>query len=318
MKTFRFCKPSPIRLGFLPLTDCAPLVVAHELGFAARYGLDLRLSREGSWAAVRDKIAYGALECSQMLAGLTLALHLGVQGVKVDIAVPMALGQGGNAITLAPWLVADMWAADPEIMAGPRALRNRALAQVITRRRKAGEPPLRLAMVFPFSSHNYELRYWLAAAGVNPDRDVVLSVVPPPRMVESMTTGEICGFCVGEPWNQMAVALGVGEIVVTKHDLWPACPEKVLGMRADWLAENPETAHALVATLMDAGRWADVPGHREELAHILSQPAYVGVEAELLATSLRGTPHLNQATVANIPHYHLFHNHLAQFPWLSQ
>ncbi|MBF0309497.1 MAG: ABC transporter substrate-binding protein [Magnetococcales bacterium] len=307
-----------IKAGFIPLIDCASLVVAREKGFAAARGLDLVLSREPSWATLRDKVAYGMLDCAQMLAGMVLALHLGAGGEPTEMAVPMALGQGGNAITLASWLVGAMGKVDAEAMAGPRVWRNRVLARVIRLRQRQGEGPLRLATVFPYSSHHYELRYWLAAAGIDCEREVELVVIPPPRMVAALETGEIAGFCVGEPWNQLAVARGVGEVVVTKHDLWPCSPEKVLGLRAAWLAENGVLVEALVTALIEAGRWADQPEHRAELTALLAREAYIGVEAALIEAVLAQRPRLNAREGLDLPGYQRFHGHLAQYPWVSQ
>ncbi|MEG3640990.1 CmpA/NrtA family ABC transporter substrate-binding protein [Magnetococcus sp. PR-3] len=300
-------KRTPIRVGFVPLLDCASLIVAQEKGFAHAHGVDLKLEKVGAWAAIRDKIACGSLDCAHMLAGMTLALHMGLQSISTPMLAPMSLGQGGNAITLAPWLMRAMQVADPKAMAGPPAWRNQALAKVIHTRKQLGEPPLKFAVVYPFSSHNYELRYWLAAAGIDPDEDVEIRVTPPPRMVKSLRSDGISGFCVGEPWNQLAVDEGLGQICVTKQDIWPASPEKVLGLRQSWGEQNPEALNGLMAALVEAGIWADDLNNRDELVELLAAPDVIGIEPTIIAASLAGDP-------API----LFQRHLAQFPWISQ
>lgn len=309
----------PLRIGFVPLLDCAILAVAREKGFAARHGLALELVREASWAAIRDKVAYGQLDGAHMLAGLPIAATLGIGPPEVGMIAPMALGQGGNAVTVSRALYTRLCAADPEAMAGPRLGTVRALAAVIAADRAAGRPPPAFASVFPFSSHNYELRYWLAAGGIDPDRDVNLGVVAPPRMVDALASGHIDGYCVGEPWNMIARNRDLGAVVVTKADIWPAAPEKVLGLRADWADRHPERLGALIRALVDAARWADVPENRVELAALLSQPMYVGAAPALLRAALCGEAALRPDTpAAPLPHRPVFYAGAATFPWVSQ
>lgn len=312
------CTENTVRLGFIPLIDAAIPIVAHELGFAAAEGLNLALSREASWAAVRDKVAFGLLDCAHMLAGMPVAANLGIGQVKAAMIAPFALGLGGNAVTVSNELYEAMRAADPAALAGPRAGSARALARVIEQRRAAGEEPLTFGMVFPVSCHNYELRGWMAAVGIDPDADVQLTVIPPPRMVESLRAGRIAGFCVGEPWNQAAVAEGLGRVLVTKADLWPTGPEKVLGMRADWAAANSDALTRLLRALATAARWADAPDNRLTLARLLARPDYVGADEGLILRALAGRPRLAlDAEPADIPDYHVFHRYAANFPWLS-
>lgn len=307
-----------VRIGFIPLIDCALLAVAAEKGFAEAAGLRLILSREPSWAAIRDKVAFGLLDAAHMLAGMPLALTLGIGELKIPTIAAMSLGQGGNAITVSRDLHAQMLAADPQAMAGPRAFSARALAKVVEQRRDMGQDPVKLASVFPVSSHNYELRYWLAAAGLDPDHDVSLAVIPPPRMVENLVSGHIDGFCVGEPWNQLAVAEGLGRIVATKHDIWPASPEKVLGLREDWAEANRDTVFALIRALVAAACWADRPENRPELAEILARPEYLDLPAALLLPPLQGRPLAGPGAPLDLPRYHVFHDGAATFPWVSQ
>lgn len=273
---------TPLRIGFVPLIDCAVPVVAALKGFAEEEGLRLDLVRENAWAAARDKLAYGVLDGAHMLAGVPIASTLGLSGPAVPMIAPVALGLGGNAITVSTALYQRMVQADPEAMAGPRAGSVRALKKVVT----ASRERLSFATVFPFSSHMIELRTWLAAGGIDPDRDVNLGVVAPPRMAAHLEAGWIDGYCVGEPWNLRAAARGTGVIVATKADICPDNPEKVLALRRDWAAEHGPTVAALVRAMVAAARWADAPENREELAALLARPDYVGGSPDLLRTAL--------------------------------
>lgn len=271
-----------LRIGFVPLIDCAIPVIAREKGFAEEEGLHLDLVRENAWAAARDKVAYGVLEASHMLAGVPIASTLGLGGAAVAMVAPVALGLGGNAITVSTNLYRRMVEADPEAMAGPRGTSARALRRVIAGSREK----LSFATVFPYSTHAYELRAWLVAGGVDPDRDVNLGVIAPPRMASHLEAGWIDGYCVGEPWNLRAAARGTGVIVATKADIWPDSPEKVLALRGEWAEANRETVAALVRALVRAAQWADVPANREELAALLARPDLVGGAADVLRTAL--------------------------------
>lgn len=307
-------------VGFVPLTDCASLVVAREKGFAKAEGVDLHLHRQPSWAAVRDKVAFDRLDAAHMPAGLAMAMSMGLGGeVRVPMAAPIALGQGGNAITVSNALYADMESADPVSMAGSRAWRCQALAKVVSQRRARGLPPIKLAVVYPFSSHNYELRYWLAAANVHADQDVELVIVPPPRMVEHLQRGSIDGFCVGEPWNQLAIMDGLGRVVASKADLWPSSLEKVLGMRVATVEQKKPAVEALIRAVLAAAEWADQPENAAELANLLSGSAYIGLPADLIQPNLVCTPHLTEHSgPVPIERYQVFSNGLATLPWPSQ
>lgn len=309
-----------VRLGFVPLVDCAIPVVARVMGFAARENIELELVREMSWAAIRDKLAFGMLDAAHLLAGIPIAARLGLGGLPVqNIVVPMALGRGGNAITVSTKLYQRMLEADPDAMHGPRGLSARALKKVIDEDKAEGRPIMSFATVFPFSSHNYELRYWMAAAGIDPDADVNIGVIAPPRMFDSLRNGWVDGYCVGEPWNQRAVFHGDGVIVALKDDIWSRSPEKVLGLREDWASSNPELVSSLVRALVCAAEWADQPGNRVELAHILSEEANVGAPFEVLNASLSGKPVLRPGEPPlDLPDRHVFYRYTATFPWLSQ
>ncbi|SFJ35537.1 CmpA/NrtA family ABC transporter substrate-binding protein [Caulobacter sp. UNC279MFTsu5.1] len=272
-----------LTLGFIPLTDCAPLVVAKARGFFAEEGLEVALSREASWATIRDKVAVGALDGAHMLAPMTLA-PAGLEGASM--LAPLALNQNGSGITVSTRLAAMMAEAHPDALAAP-LVTAQALAAVVARRREQGAPPLTFAVVFPHSMHNYFLRYWLAQAGIDPDRDVRLVVTPPPRMVEHLRSGEIDGFCVGAPWNAVAVDEGLGEMLIKASQFWPGGPDKVFGVTAAWAEGHGDELRAALRALIRASAWADEPGNHAELVALLSRPDHVGVEPEVLARALK-------------------------------
>ncbi len=253
-----------IAAAFVPLVDCAVLVAAREQGFAAAEGIDLELVKEPSWASLRDHLNLGYVDCAHALAPLPIASTLGVGHVQVDCIVPFVLGRGGNAITVSTQLFSEMQdAAHGAALDSPTAA-GKALASAVAKR---AAPPT-LGMVFPFSSHNFDLRYWLAAFGVHPDRDVRLVAIPPPLMVESLRAGHVDGFCVGEPWNSLAVAEGLGRIVATKSQLMPHGVEKVLAVRAP-VERDGERLGKLLRALAAAAEWADDAANHTELARVL-------------------------------------------------
>ncbi|SMH57371.1 CmpA/NrtA family ABC transporter substrate-binding protein [Azospirillum agricola] len=306
-----------LTLGFVPLTDCAPLVVGVEKGFFARQGLEVTLSREPSWSNIRDKLMVGLLDGAHMLTGLILAMTAGVGTFPTPTRAAHALGLNGNAITVSTELHAGMAAADPEAMA-QRPLTARALKRVIEANRAAGLPPLAFGVVFSVANHAYQLRYWLASAGIDPDRDVRIVTVPPPRMVASLKAGDIVGFCVGEPWNSLAVSEGVGRVLIAGCEFWNNGPEKVLGVLASWADAHPNSHRALVRALIEAQAWLDEPANRVEAAAILSQPRHLGVPRAVVERSLTGAfiSGPGEAPVA-MPDFHVFHRYAATFPWRS-
>lgn len=267
-----------LTLGFIPLTDCAPLIVAKAQGFFAEEGLEVALSREASWATIRDKVGVGALDGAHMLAPMALAAD--------SMLAPMALNQNGSAITVSVRLAATLREIDPDGMAAP-LITAAPLARLVERLKAEGAPPLTFAMVFPQSMHNYALRYWLAQAGIDPDRDVRLVVTPPPRMVEHLRSGAIDGFCVGAPWNAVAADEGLGEVLIKASQLWPGGPDKVFGVTSAWAQGHPDELRAALRALIRASAWADEPGNHAELVALLSRPNHVGVEPEALAWALK-------------------------------
>jgi ABC-type nitrate/sulfonate/bicarbonate transport system substrate-binding protein len=273
---------SDLRLGFIPLTDCAPLAVAQALGFFEEEGLAVTLEREASWATIRDKVAVGALDGAHMLAPMALAATAGGEG---QILAPMALNQNGSAVTVSIALAEELGAVALSDFSGPPVTAH-ALAKVVAARRARGEGPLTFAVVFPYSMHNYLLRYWLAQGGVDPDRDVRLVVIPPPRMVERMRAGEVDGFCVGAPWNAVAEAEGVGRILVAASQFWPGGPDKVLGVPAALAERRPDELRACLRAVMRGAAWADAPENRETLVDLLARPDRVGAPPAAIARAL--------------------------------
>ena len=267
-----------LTLGFIPLTDCAPLVVAKAQGFFAEEGLEVALSREASWATIRDKISVGALDGAHMLAPMALAGD--------GLLAPMALNQNGSAVTVSTRLAAMLREIDPAGMAAP-LITAAPLARLVEHLRDQVAPPLTFAVVFPQSMHNYALRYWLAQAGIDPDRDVRLVVTPPPRMVEHLRSGAVDGFWVGAPWNAVAMDEGLGEVLIKASQLWPGGPDKVFGVTEAWAQGHPGELRAVLRALIRASAWADEPGNHAELVALLSRPDYVGVEPEALARALK-------------------------------
>jgi two-component system, oxyanion-binding sensor len=275
-----------IHAGFIPLTDCAPLVMVRELGLDRAGGFTLHLHREVSWANIRDKVDVGLFDCAHMLAPLPLAAKLGIGRATQGLIAPVALSLNGNTITVSSRLFQDMTAVNPDATAQRGMAAASALASVVKQRAADGAHPLTLGIVFPFSCHNYDLRAWLASAGIDPDNDVNLAVIPPPLISESLKAGRVDGFCAGEPWGSVAVADGTGVIVATKAQLWRNSPEKVLGVRAQWADRHPDLMDALVRALVQAARWLDEPANRLAAAEVLADPKYIGVAKQCLEPGL--------------------------------
>lgn len=307
-----------VTLGFIPLLDCAPLVIARDKGFFRRHGLDVMLLREGSWASLRDRVALGLLDGGHMLQALPLASVAGLGGFAVPMLTACALGLGGNGITVSSALWERMAAANPAAESGAMAAAS-ALRAVVGEQRARGDAAFTFAVTFPYASHNYELRLWLAAGGIDPDRDVRLIVVPPQQMLSFLTAGRIDGYCVGAPWNSLAAVQGVGRLVATKGDLWENAPEKVLGVTRDWAERNPNTHRALIRALIEACHWLDQPAHRDEAAALLALPGIVNVPAPLIASLLAGRiPVAAECAPRHLPDFLVFHRYAANFPWRSQ
>ncbi|POR50136.1 nitrate/nitrite transport system substrate-binding protein [Paraburkholderia eburnea] len=257
-----------LKIGFVPLADAAPVVAAKLLEFGHAHGLTLELSRQPSWAALRDKLLAGELDAAHSLYGLVYGVQLGIGGPQTDMAVLMVLNRNGQAISLSNRL------AD-------------ALAQHGTLPRALGRKPV-FAQTFPTGTHAMWLYYWLAAQGVHPLRDIESVVIPPPQMVAALAEERLDGLCVGEPWPTLAQRRGMGRTVVRSGEIWPDHPEKVLACRRDFVERYPNTARALVQTMLEACRWLDGAGHRAEIAQWLARPEMLGADADLIASVLEG------------------------------
>jgi len=277
----------PLRIGFIPLVDASALIVAVDKGFTAAEGLDVTLVREVSWSNVRDKLNIGLFDAAHLLAPVAIASSLGLAQVKVPIVAPFNLGLNGNAITVSPSLHAAIMGEADGDPADPLVTAN-ALARVVAARRKTGAEPLTFGMTFPFSTHNYQLRFWLAAGGIDPDEDVRLVVLPPPYMVDSLASGHVDAFCVGAPWNSIAVDFGVGHILHFVSDILARAAEKVLAVRERWAQENPLVLAKLTRAHGRATDFIERPENRAEVARILARPERIGVDAEVIQRTLDG------------------------------
>lgn len=310
-------KQLTLTLGFMPLVDAAPLIVAKELGFAEAQGLQLNLVREISWANIRDRVIVGHFDAAQMLAPMPIASTLGIGPIATPMIAPFSLGLGGNAVTMANRIVEAMLADGARLDAGPAEM-GRALGKVIAERRERGEAPYCFAVVHPFSGHNYDLRYWLAWAGIDLERDVRFLVLPPSLMNDALREGQIDGFCAGEPWNSLAVEAGLGAIVTTKSAIWRQGPDKVLAARADFTERRPGALQALSRALYKAAEWAGRSENHLELAELLARPEYVGQPSIILLRALTGRMVVRQGEAAKtIPDFLVFHDHAANYPWRS-
>jgi two-component system, oxyanion-binding sensor len=278
---------TPLHIGFIPLVDAAALIVAVDKGFTAAEGLDVTLAREVSWSNVRDKLNIGLFDAAHLLAPVAIASSLGLGHVKVPIVAPFNLGLNGNAITVSPALHAALMAEIDGDPFDPMATAL-ALARVVAARRKSGAEPLTFGMTFPFSTHNYQLRFWMAAGGVDPDEDVRLVVLPPPFMVDSLANGQVDAFCVGAPWNSIAVDRGVGHILHFVSDILVRAAEKVLAVRQGWSEKNQAVLAGLIRAAFRATEFIEQPQNRAEVAHILAQPERIGVDAEIIQRTLDG------------------------------
>ena len=319
-----------LTLGFIKLTDCAPLVMAYELGYFEDEGLFVALEAQANWKILLDRVITGELDGAHMLAGQPLGATIGI-GTRADVVTALSLDLNGNAITLSNEVWKRMLAATPALAAAkpPHPISAKALLPV-ARAMKAAGSPLKLGMVFPVSTHNYELRYWLAAGGIHPgyytsgdttgtrDADVLISVTPPPQMPATLAQGTIHGYSVGEPWNQQAVARGIGVPVITDAEIWKNNPEKVFGVTAAWAKANPETHLALLKALIRAGKWLDAsPANRKRAVATLARPEYVGADAAVIANSMTGTFEYAKGDRRAAPDFNVFFRDFATYPFYS-
>ena len=322
-----------LTFGFIKLTDMAPLAIAYEKGFFEDEGLYVTLEAQANWKVLLDGVIDGRLDGAHMLAGQPLAATIGY-GTQAHIVTPFSMDLNGNGITVSN----DVWQAMKEHV--PRDAEGRprhpvsaaALAPVVAAYRDRGEP-FRMGMVFPVSTHNYELRYWLAAGGLHPgyyapdksdttgqiDADVLLSVTPPPQMPATLEAGTIHGYCVGEPWNQQALFMGIGVPVITDYEIWRNNPEKVFGLTSAFTERYPNTTVRVVRALLRGARWLDENdnANRREAAAILSMSSYVGADVEVIASSMTGTFEYEPGDRRPVPDFNVFFRHFATYPYYS-
>jgi len=277
-----------MRIGYVPLLDAAPLVVADALGFFAEAGLRATLSAERAWATIRDKLAFGALDAAHLLAPMAVAAALGLGGIRRRLAVTANLARNGNTVTLSPALAG---AAE----GGAAPLPAAAFAAAVHRRAEDGLPPPTLAVVFAFSSHNYLLRHWLAAGGLDPDADLRVVAVPPPQVARALAEGAIEGFCAGEPWGSQAVALGAGRIALATADIWPGHPEKLLAFAEGLVEHRGEAVIAATAAVIRAQAWLTDPANAEAAAALLHARVFPDLAPETVARALAGPAALHFA-----------------------
>ncbi|MCB1705468.1 MAG: ABC transporter substrate-binding protein [Halioglobus sp.] len=304
-----------VNLGYLRLTDSAPVIMARELGLYASYDLDVELQREVSWANLRDKLVTGVIDAGQMLAPLPLSTSLGLGGLRADVITGLALSLNGNAITLSPSLSAAIGALGGDAETSARSTAE-ALGSWL--RARGDSEQLTLASAHSFSCHTFLLQMWLRAGGIDPQRDVRIIVLPPEQMVDSLSRGSIDGFCVGEPWNSIAVQYGVGAVQASGYQIWNNGIEKVLGVLASWHQHYPATHLRLRLALLESCQWLADPANRDEAARILAMPEYLDTPVSQVAPSLTGqfVYSKGRAPVA-MPHFHVFGRFQAGFPWRS-
>jgi ABC-type nitrate/sulfonate/bicarbonate transport system substrate-binding protein len=298
--------------GFLPLFDSALLVLAHEKGFAETEGLALRLIRETSWANIRDRSELGHFDLAVMLAPMPIAANLGLTPIGAPMIAPFVLGLGNNAVTVS----ADLWSAmaaagaPGDLAAGPAGVALAKAAGGFGRK-------LRFGVVHRVSSHNYELRYWLAASGLMPDRDVEIVVLPPALLPDALGAGRLDGYCVGEPWNSVGVARHGAHIATVKTSIWQHSPDKIIGTRLDWAEAHPDVLDAVLRALHKAAVWLGDSANHAEAARIMSGPTYLGVPAELVERTLRGRFDVGGGVIREVAEHFVPYAGAANFPWRS-
>jgi len=320
-----------LKFGFIKLTDMAPLAVAKELGYFEDEGLYVTLEPQANWKVLLDRVITGELDGAHMLAGQPLAATIGF-GTEAHIITPFSMDLNGNGITVSN----EIWEMmKPNIPVGDdgkpvHPISASALKPVVEQFKEEGRP-FNMGMVFPVSTHNYELRYWLAAGDIHPGfysptdvsgqikGDALLSVTPPPQMPATLEAGTIYGYCVGEPWNQQAVFKGIGVPVITDYEIWKNNPEKVFGITAEFAEEYPNTALAITKALIRAAIWLDENdnANRMEAVEMLAKPEYVGADAEVIANSMTGTFEYEKGDKRDVPDFNVFFRYFATYPYYS-
>jgi nitrate/nitrite transport system substrate-binding protein len=320
-----------LKFGFIKLTDMAPLAIAYEKGFFEDEGLYVTLEAQANWKVLLDRVIDGELDGAHMLAGQPLGATIGF-GTQAHIITAFSMDLNGNGITVSNDVWAEMKKHIPTDADGKpvHPIKADYLKPVVEKYKSEGKP-FNMGMVFPVSTHNYELRYWLAAGGIHPgfysktdisgqiQGDALLSVTPPPQMPATLEAGTIYGYCVGEPWNQQAVFKGIGVPVVTDYEIWKNNPEKVFGVSNEWAQKYPNTHTAVVKALIRAAKWLDENNNanRPEAVKILAKSDYVGADAEVIANSMTGTFEYEKGDKRDVPDFNVFYRYFATYPYYS-
>ena len=302
-----------VRIGIIALTDCSSLVMAHELGLFKKYGIESTISKEASWAVIRDRLTIGENQATHLLLGTAYAMTMGLQGSpQKPTIVPLYLNRNGQAITLTKAL-------------GDKGLKTPAQIKPLALEAKAKSSPMTFAMTYPPGTHAMWMRYWLASGGIHPDRDVSLITIPPAQMVANMKVGKMDGFCVGEPWNARAIADGIGFTAITTQQLWRDHPEKVLAFTEEFTAKNPKTVRATMRAVVEASQWIDKLENRARMAEVVSQPQYINCPKEIIYGRLLGDYDYGDGRKEKDKYYMTFFDRQTNFPlkshgvwWLTQ
>lgn len=308
-----------LKIGFIALTDCAPLVIAKEKGFFEAEGLDVHVAKEGGgWPGIQQKVISGEYDFSHALAGMPIAATLGING-EAHLQALLSLDFNGNAITYGNNIIKEMEKYGLDKTSRPVSAES-LKKYIDAKHEKEGSnyQPLNFGMVHPVSTHNYELRYWMAASGIKPDEDTTIKPFPPPTMPSNLIAGNIEGYCVGEPWNSRIVLKGDGSALVTNYDIWNNNPEKVLQARADFVEKYPETTKAVMRAVIKAQMWLDASWeNREEAIKFLAQNNYVKAPVDVLRKSMSGTFLYNKGVDSANPMFNVFANYYASYPFYS-
>ena len=302
-----------VRIGIIALTDCSSLVMAHELGLFKKYGIESTISKEASWAVIRDRLTLGENQATHLLVGTAYAMTMGLQGSpQKPTIVPLYLNRNGQAITLTKSLL-------------DKGLKTPAQIKPLALEAKAKNSPMTFAMTYPPGTHAMWMRYWLASGGIHPDKDISLITIPPAQMVANMKVGKMDGFCVGEPWNARAIADGIGFTAITTQQLWRDHPEKVLAFTEEFAAKNPKTVRATMRAVIEASQWIDKLENRARMAEVVSQPQYINCPKEIIYGRLLGEYDYGDGRKEKDKYYMTFFDRHTNFPqrshgvwWLSQ
>lgn len=302
-----------VRIGIIALTDCSSLVMAHELGLFKKHGIESTISKEASWAVIRDRLTLGENQATHLLVGTAYAMTMGLQGSpQKPTIVPLYLNRNGQAITLTKSLL-------------DKGLKTPAQIKPLALEAKAKNSPMTFAMTYPPGTHAMWMRYWLASGGIHPDKDISLITIPPAQMVANMKVGKMDGFCVGEPWNARAIADGIGFTAITTQQLWRDHPEKVLAFTEEFAAKNPKTVRATMRAVIEASQWLDKLENRARMAEVVSQPQYINCPKEIIYGRLLGEYDYGDGRKEKDKYYMTFFDRHTNFPqrshgvwWLSQ